>query len=126
MSELLSSHNSHNSPPAKGAAQINDELLSSLRPPTLRWYLLAFFLGAVVAWGLAAFAWQVTHGMYVTGKNRPVMWGFYITGFVFWVGLSHSGTMVSSILRLSQANWRRPILRASCCFMNGKLFTGSR
>jgi Ni/Fe-hydrogenase subunit HybB-like protein len=100
-------------PAAKSAGQLNDELLSSLRPPTRRWYLLAFCLGAVVAWGLAAFTWQLTHGMYVTGKNRPVMWGFYITGFVFWVGLSHSGTMVSSILRLSQANWRRPILRAA-------------
>ncbi|MHC1698088.1 MAG: NrfD/PsrC family molybdoenzyme membrane anchor subunit [Geobacteraceae bacterium] len=97
----------------KSAAQVNDELLSSLRPPTLGWYLLAFFLGVVVACGLAAFTWQMIHGMYVTGKNRPVMWGFYITGFVFWVGLSHSGTMVSSILRLSRANWRRPILRAA-------------
>ena len=98
---------------ASSAEQINDELLSSLRPPTWRWYALALGLGAVVALGLAAFTWQMTHGMYVTGKNRPVMWGFYITGFVFWVGLSHSGTMVSAILRLSQANWRRPILRAA-------------
>ncbi|MRR52895.1 MAG: polysulfide reductase [Deltaproteobacteria bacterium] len=97
----------------KSVSQTNDELLSSLRPPTLAWYLLAFFLGAVVACGLAAFTWQMMNGMYVTGKNRPVMWGFYITGFVFWVGLSHSGTMVSSILRLSRANWRRPILRAA-------------
>lgn len=97
----------------KSVTQTNDELLSSLRPPSLAWYLLAFFLGAVVACGLAAFTWQMMHGMYVTGKNRPVMWGFYITGFVFWVGLSHSGTMVSSILRLSRANWRRPILRAA-------------
>jgi Ni/Fe-hydrogenase subunit HybB-like protein len=98
---------------AKSATQINDELLSSLRPPTRSWYLLVALLGAVVAWGIAAFTWQVTHGMYVTGKNRPVMWALYITGFVFWVGMSHSGTMVSSILRLSQANWRRPILRAA-------------
>lgn len=98
---------------AKSAGQLNDELLSSLRAPSRRWYLLAFFLGAVVAWGLYAFTYQVTTGMYVTGKNRPVMWGFYITGFVFWVGLSHSGTMVSAILRLSRANWRRPILRAA-------------
>jgi molybdopterin-containing oxidoreductase family membrane subunit len=97
----------------KSATRVNDELLSSLRPPTLAWYLLAFFLGVVVACGLAAFTWQMMNGMYVTGKNRPVMWGFYITGFVFWVGLSHSGTMVSSILRLSRANWRRPILRAA-------------
>ncbi len=74
---------------------------------------LSSCLGAVVALGLAAFAWQVSHGMYVTGKNRPVMWALYITGFVFWVGLSHSGTMVSAILRLSKANWRRPILRAA-------------
>jgi molybdopterin-containing oxidoreductase family membrane subunit len=70
-------------------------------------------LGLVVAWGVAAFIWQMSHGMYVTGKNRPIMWALYITGFVFWVGMSHSGTMVSSILRLSKANWRRPILRAA-------------
>jgi Ni/Fe-hydrogenase subunit HybB-like protein len=98
---------------AKSAAQLNDEMLSSLGPPSRRWYLLVCLLGAVVAWGVAAFTWQVTHGMYVTGKNRPVMWALYITGFVFWVGLSHSGTMVSAILRLSKANWRRPILRAA-------------
>jgi Ni/Fe-hydrogenase subunit HybB-like protein len=98
---------------AKNATQMNNDMLSSTRPPTLRWYLLAFVLGAVVAWGLYAFTYQVMTGMSVTGKNRPVMWGFYITGFVFWVGLSHSGTMVSAILRLSQANWRRPILRAA-------------
>ncbi len=98
---------------AKSAVQLNDEMLSSLRPPTWHWYVLAFFLGALVAWGLAAFTYQVMTAMSVTGKNRPVMWGFYITSFVFWVGLSHSGTMVSSILRLSQANWRRPILRAA-------------
>jgi molybdopterin-containing oxidoreductase family membrane subunit len=98
---------------AKTAKQLNDEMLSSMRPPTLRWYLLVFALSAVVAWGMLAFAYQVMTGMSVTGKNRPVMWALYITGFVFWVGLSHSGTMVSAILRLSQANWRRPILRAA-------------
>jgi len=97
----------------KSAEQLNDEMLSSMRTPTWRWYLLAFFLGAVVAVGLYAFTHQMLTGMSVTGLNRPVMWGVYIINFVFWVGLSHSGTMVSSILRLSQANWRRPILRAA-------------
>lgn len=97
----------------KNTKQLNDELLSSMRTPTWRWYSLAFLLGAVVAWGLAAFTHQVMTDLSVTGLDRPVMWGFYIINFVFWVGLSHSGTMVSAILRLSQANWRRPILRAA-------------
>jgi Ni/Fe-hydrogenase subunit HybB-like protein len=98
---------------AKSAQQLNDEMLSSLRTPTWKWYGLAIFLGAIVAWGTAAFTYQVMTDLSVTGLDRPVMWGIYIANFVFWVGLSHSGTMVSAILRLSQANWRRPILRAA-------------
>jgi molybdopterin-containing oxidoreductase family membrane subunit len=41
------------------------------------------------------------------------MWGFFISNFVFWVGISHAGVMISSILRLSQAEWRRPVTRAA-------------
>jgi len=100
-------------PGARSAVRMNDEMLSSLRTPTWKWYGLAIVLGAVVAWGLYAFAYMVTTDMSCTGLDRPVMWGIFIVNFVFWVGLSHSGTMVSSILRLSQANWRRPILRAA-------------
>ncbi|ABB32041.1 Polysulfide reductase NrfD [Geobacter metallireducens RCH3] len=100
-------------PAAKNSSQLNDEMLSSLRTPTWSWYALALFLGAVVAWGLYAFGYMLTTDMSCTGLNRPVMWGVYIVNFVFWIGLSHSGTMVSAILRLSRANWRRPILRAA-------------
>ena len=124
MSEVRNSQAFHNTHETNGtyanygtnvktAAAVNDELLSSLRTPTWRWYLLALSLGAVVAWGLAAFSYQVYTDMSVTGLDRPVMWGIYIVNFVFWIGLSHSGTMVSAILRLSRADWRRPILRAA-------------
>ncbi|MDR3579965.1 MAG: polysulfide reductase NrfD [Oryzomonas sp.] len=105
----MSEHTIH----PKSASRMNDEMLSSLKPPTLRWYGLAFLLGAVVAWGIYAFSYMVTTDMSCTGLDRPVMWGVFIVNFVFWIGLSHSGTMVSAILRLSQANWRRPILRAA-------------
>ncbi|HEX9079515.1 MAG TPA: NrfD/PsrC family molybdoenzyme membrane anchor subunit [Desulfuromonadaceae bacterium] len=97
----------------KSAKAMNDEMLSSLRTPTWKWYGLALFLGAVVAWALAAFSYQIYTDLSCTGLDRPVMWGIYIANFVFWIGLSHSGTMVSAILRLCQANWRRPILRAA-------------
>lgn len=91
----------------------NAAMLYSMEPPRLGWYLFAFVLGAVVAWGLYAFTVQLTTGIGVAGINHPVMWGFYIVNFVFWVGLSHSGTMVSAILRLSHTSWRRPILRGA-------------
>ena len=52
-------------------------------------------------------------GLGVTGLNRPVAWGFFITNFVFWIGISHAGVMLSAILRLSKAEWRRPATRAA-------------
>ncbi|MBI2091216.1 MAG: polysulfide reductase NrfD [Deltaproteobacteria bacterium] len=45
--------------------------------------------------------------------NRPVFWGFYITNFVFFIGISHAGTLISAILRLCRAEWRRPITRTA-------------
>ena len=47
----------------------------------------------------------------VAGIDRPAMWAFLITNFVFWVGISHAGVMISAILRLVQAEWRRPVTR---------------
>jgi molybdopterin-containing oxidoreductase family membrane subunit len=57
------------------------------------------------------FGRQVGLGLGVTGMNQPVTWGFYIVNFVFFIGISHAGTLISAILRLSQAEWRRPITR---------------
>jgi Ni/Fe-hydrogenase subunit HybB-like protein len=52
-------------------------------------------------------------GIGVAGIRRPVFWGFYITNFVFWIGLSHAGTLISAILRLANATWRRPVTRCA-------------
>src|SRR6516225_4916443 len=73
--------------------------------------LLAAF--GVVVFG--AFAWfvQLRDGMGVTGLHRPVFWGFYIVDFVFWIGISHAGTLISAILRLTGAAWRKPVTRAA-------------
>ncbi|MHB8709614.1 MAG: NrfD/PsrC family molybdoenzyme membrane anchor subunit, partial [Desulfuromonadales bacterium] len=71
--------------PHRDVAAANAAMLSSTRPPTWRWYLLATALGAVVACGLYAFSYQMLTGMVVTGINRPVMWGLFIVNFVFWV-----------------------------------------
>jgi Ni/Fe-hydrogenase subunit HybB-like protein len=97
----------------KTPEQINEDLLRPLSVVTPRYFIiLAFFLAVVIAAGFA-FGNQVYNGIGVTGLNRPVFWAFYITNFVFWIGLSHAGTLISAILRISNATWRRPVTRCA-------------
>ena len=49
----------------------------------------------------------------MAGIRRPVFWGLYLVDFVFWIGISHAGTLISAILRLTDANWRKPVTRAA-------------
>jgi Ni/Fe-hydrogenase subunit HybB-like protein len=98
---------------AKTPEQINEDLLRPLAGVSARYLIvLACFLAVVIA-GFTAFGWQVYHGIGVAGIRRPVFWGFYITNFVFWIGLSHAGTLISAILRLANATWRRPVTRCA-------------
>ena len=95
------------------ARQINRDLLGSiLYSPRWFWFAVAV-LGLIVLAGFAAAGVMINLGMGVTGLNRPVMWGFFIVNFVFWIGISHAGVMLSAILRLSKAEWRRPATRAA-------------
>jgi molybdopterin-containing oxidoreductase family membrane subunit len=68
-------------------------------------------LAGVVAWAAFAWIWQLAHGLGATHLGRPVYWGLYITNFVFFIGVSHAGTLISAILRIVHAEWRRPITR---------------
>lgn len=76
-------------------------------------YLAAAILLAIT--GGAAFAYfkQFVLGLGVTGMSRPVFWGIYITNFVFFIGISHAGTLISAILRIARAEWRRAITRSA-------------
>jgi molybdopterin-containing oxidoreductase family membrane subunit len=74
-------------------------------------YITVSILIAIYFWSLYMYFTQVRSGLGVTGMNQPVTWGFYIVNFVFFIGISHAGTLISAILRLSKAEWRRPITR---------------
>ncbi len=95
------------------ASGINNDLLRPVFRTSWRFYLLVAGLGSIVLAGLGAWAFQLNHGIGVAGIRWPVFWGFYITNFVFWIGISHAGTLISAILRLSNATWRRPITRCA-------------
>src|SRR5215468_3073675 len=98
---------------AKTPEQITDDLLRPLSGMSGRYALSAAFLAGVAVAALGAFFYQVYAGLGVSGLRWPVFWGFYITNFVFWIGLSHAGTLISAILRLANATWRRPVTRCA-------------
>jgi Ni/Fe-hydrogenase subunit HybB-like protein len=94
-------------------AQITADLLRPLLETTWRFYLLVAVLGGLVLVGVGAFAYQVYWGIGVWGLKWPIFWAFDITNFVFWIGISHAGTLISAILRLVNATWRRPVTRCA-------------
>ena len=96
---------------------LDDEINQAVLQPMLRtgpWFwIIVCVLAAIVIWGLYAWIYQIYWGIGVVGKNRPVYWGTYIATFVFWVGISHAGTMISAVLRIFKVDWRRPITRGA-------------
>ncbi|MBM2826744.1 MAG: putative molybdopterin oxidoreductase, rane subunit [Dehalococcoidia bacterium] len=96
-----------------GDTQINDELLWFVSNTPLRFWVLFVLIGSLLGSGIVAVSIMFIFGLGVTGLNPIVAWGFMITNFVFWVGISHAGVMISAILRLCQAEWRRPVTRAA-------------
>src|SRR5680860_123867 len=93
----------------------NDRLKSAVLRPLSHtskgYYVLISVLLAIIAWGGFAYITQLRFGLGVTGLNNVTLWGLYIVNFVFFIGISYAGTLVSAVLRITGANWRTPITR---------------
>ncbi len=89
----------------------DEDLFRSIDHTSKGFYIAIFILMAVIGFAAYTYLHQILAGLGVTGLAQPVSWGFYIVNFVFFIGISHAGTLISAILRLSKAEWRRPITR---------------
>ena len=69
------------------------------------------FLLAIIGWGLYALYLQITVGHTVTGMRDNVVWGIYIANFIFFIGISYAGAVISGFLHLLKIEWRKPIIR---------------
>src|SRR5918911_1696531 len=47
------------------------------------------------------------------GVGHPIMWGYAIVNFVWWIGIGHAGTLISAILFLLRQRWRTAVNRAA-------------
>ncbi len=92
-------------------AQDKARLIDPLCRAGPRFWLMIVTLSAVIGWGVLMYSRQVTLGLAVTGMDRPAYWGIYIVNFIFMIGVSMAGTLITAILYLTGVNWRRPIAR---------------
>ena len=99
--------------PESPYTRIDRTVLDTLRPPSLIYWAVIAVLLLGVATGALCWIYQIAVGIGAGGQNIPVAWGTYLINFVFWVGIAHSGTLISAILHLFRAGWRNPIARAA-------------
>jgi molybdopterin-containing oxidoreductase family membrane subunit len=91
--------------------RIEEHLLRPIVETSWRFYAIVGLLGLLIANGLYFWSRQLRVGLWMAGMTQPVYWGFYITNYIFFIGISHAGTLISAILRITGAEWRRPITR---------------
>ncbi|NQU09953.1 polysulfide reductase NrfD, partial [bacterium] len=92
--------------PAVDYEQVEADVLAAMEKPRPTYWLALLVAASCFALGLACWAYQIFSGMHVSGKTNPVGWYMYITDFVFWVGIAHSGTLISAVLFLFRARFR--------------------
>jgi molybdopterin-containing oxidoreductase family membrane subunit len=92
-------------------AEVDETVAKMMEPPTFGWYVLLAMCLLFVGIGAVSWTQQILVGIGESGKSHPISWGAYITNFVFWVGIAHSGTLISAVLFLFRAKFRNAIYR---------------
>ncbi len=76
--------------------------------PIRLWYTA---LVLVMAWGLAAWIYELRVGLAATGMRDVVSWGLYIFTFAFFIGLSAGGLIMASSAEVFGIKALKPLSR---------------
>ena len=90
-----------------------DILVPVENKPNKAWWIgfIISVLGALLWVGSVSYTFWTGIGAW--GLNKTVGWAWDITGFVWWVGIGHAGTLISAVLLLFRQNWRNSINRSA-------------
>ena len=87
------------------------EFAPQLERPGKTWTAWFVFFLILFAIGMVGLYTQLTGGHIVTGMRDNVVWGIYIVNFIFFMGISYAGALISGVLHLLKTSWRKPIIR---------------
>ncbi len=98
----------------KGYTDIHEDVVRSILVTGPKYYAtLAVAGGTTLACFFFPWFYQLYYGIGASGLNHPVVWGTYLASFIFWIGLSHSGTLLSCVLHLTNSTWRKAMYRSA-------------
>ncbi|MEE4214784.1 MAG: NrfD/PsrC family molybdoenzyme membrane anchor subunit [Bacteroidales bacterium] len=87
------------------------ELTPEITSTSKKWYFLFGVFVIIWAVGIYGLVQQIDKGHIVTGMRDNVVWGVYIVNFIFFMGLSYAGALISGVLHLFKSPWRAPVIR---------------
>ncbi|MHB9005574.1 MAG: NrfD/PsrC family molybdoenzyme membrane anchor subunit [Limisphaerales bacterium] len=98
----------------RGIGWISDAVAGVAEGKTPKWWWIAFGISIVMmTLCFTMIAYLMSAGVGVWGLGHPVMWGWAIVNFVWWIGIGHAGTLISAILFLLRQRWRTGVNRAA-------------
>jgi Ni/Fe-hydrogenase subunit HybB-like protein len=93
---------------------ISDRIAGVIEGPTPGWWKICFAISStMMTVCFLMILYLMSTGVGVWGVTHPVMWGWAIVNFVWWIGIGHAGTLISAILFLLRQRWRTSINRAA-------------
>ena len=100
-------------PTERDPSTVLKEFSPELEKASLKWKLWVSFFVLCILVGLYATFLQIRDGHIITGMRDHVVWGLYIANFIFFIGISYAGAIISGILHLLKVEWRKPIIRVA-------------
>jgi Ni/Fe-hydrogenase subunit HybB-like protein len=94
-------------------ASMTDRICAiALREKAFLWWWMAFVPSMALTFLLiASIGWLFYAGIGIWGIDWPVMWGFAILSYVWWIAIASGGTIISALFFLVRADWRNSINR---------------
>jgi molybdopterin-containing oxidoreductase family membrane subunit len=108
-------------------ASMTDRICAiTLRERPFLWWWIAFIpCLALTALLVVAVVYLFWRGIGIWGVDWPVMWGFAILSYVWWIAIASGGTIISALFFLTRSEWRDSINRiAESMMLFGALAAG--
>jgi len=99
--------------PGPTVGSMTDQICAiALRERAYRWWLIAMIPFSLLTGVLiAAILWLFYAGLGIWGVDWPVVWGFAIINYVWWIAIASGGTFISALFYLVHVEWRTSLNR---------------